>query len=241
MTTSNDAMPQGLAEWLEYLKLPVLQRNHEDKLDEAQRNQWTHREFFEAAVHDEALAKWERTARALLVAARLPVVKTMDTWNWKLNAKEIRRDQIMPLTELKFVSDNMNLLLIGSSGLGKTHLAIALAHTACSRGITTRFTTAADMINHLYAALADRSLDKAMRPYLRPRLLVIDEVGYLPFSKEAGDLFFQVVSKRYERGSIILTSNRAFKNWNEIFADSIVAAAIVVGGGPGRDHLAGIP
>jgi DNA replication protein DnaC len=151
----------------------------------------------------------------------------MDGWDWKWNAASIRREQILPLFDLSFVETKENVLLIGKQGVGKSRIALALAHAACTRGVRTLFTTTAEMVNRLLAASATHSLEKALQIYARPELLVLDEVGYLPFGKEAGDLFFQVVSRRYEQGTIVLTTNRAFKNWNEIFADPIVATAII--------------
>jgi DNA replication protein DnaC len=227
MPARTSLSPEILSEHLNYLKLPVMRTHFAEIAHEAAQTGQTHLEFLGKLVEKEVISKKERAARSRTAAAQLPVIKTMDTWDWTWNAAYIKREQIMPLFSLEFVRRKNNLILLGKQGLGKTHIDLALAYTACANGIHTRFTTAADMLNRLHAALADHSLDKALQIYTRPTLLVIDEVGYLPFSKEAGDLFFQVVAKRYERGSIVLGCNRAFKQWSEIFADSIVAAAII--------------
>jgi DNA replication protein DnaC len=221
--------PEVLDANLDYLRLGTIRSRYRDRVKEAVKNGQTHLEFLGNLVDEETRTKKDRALRSRLAAARMPAIKTLDGWDWKWNAQNIRREQILPLLDLEILKekDKRNLLLMGRQGLGKTRIALAIAHAACCRGVSTLFTTAADMLNRLYAATADRSLEKALRVYTRPTLLILDEVGYLPFSKEAGDLFFQVVAKRYEQGSIVLTCNRAFKDWSEIFADSVVAAAII--------------
>lgn len=213
--------------YLAYLRLGTIQGAYRDRARRAAEAGQTHLEFLVDLLADEVRTKRERAARSRLAAAKMPTIKTMDGWDWTWNAKTIRREQIIALLDLHILEELSNLLLFGRHGLGKTRIALAIAHAACCRGVSTLFTTAADMLNRLYAATADRSLDKALGVYTRPTLLVIDELGCVPLSKEAGDLFFQVVAKRYERGSIVLTCNRGFKWWNEIFADPVVAAAII--------------
>lgn len=213
--------------YLEYLRLKAIQEVYREYARRAADGGQTHLEFLVALLEEEVRIKRERAARSRLAAAKMPVLKTLDGWDWTWNAKTIRREQIVPLLDLAILDDLSNLLLFGRQGIGKTRICLAVAHAACCRGVSTLFTTAADMINRLYAATADRSLDKALGIYTRPTLLVIDELGCVPLSKEAGDLFFQVIAKRYERGSIVLTCNRGFKRWGEIFADSVVAANII--------------
>ena len=133
---------------------------------------------------------------------------------------------ILQATQLCFVEQKQHLIFLGSGGLGKTHLATTIGVAACHREIKTLFTTAADLINRLVASQADHSLERALRKFTAPRLLIIDELGYLPLDKQGRDLLFQVISKRAEAGSIILTTNKPFKNWTEIFQDHAVATAI---------------
>lgn len=216
-----------LANNLDYLQLPWMRDHHEARALHASQNGQTHLEYLHGLIDEEVRARRERAAKARLAASRMPCVKTLDSWDWKWNVTTIQREQIVPLLSLEILNTHSNLLFFGKQGLGKTHLALAVGHAACVRGVRMLFTTAADMVNRLHASTADRSLHKALRIYTRPTLLIIDEVGYLPFSKEAGDLFFQVITERYERGSIVLTTNRPFKNWNEIFTDDTAASAIV--------------
>jgi DNA replication protein DnaC len=135
---------------------------------------------------------------------------------------------IQNLFRLNFLEDKANVVLLGGVGLGKTHLATALGYHACLKGHSVLFTTAVDVINSLAAAQAANRLKAELKKYLAPSLLLLDELGYLPIDKRGADLLFQIISQRYERGSIIITSNRAFKKWPEIFNnDSILTSAIL--------------
>jgi DNA replication protein DnaC len=159
--------------------------------------------------------------------ARFPLTKTLDQfqWNWP---KKINRPQIQNLFRLNFVEQKSNAIFLGGVGLGKTHLCIALGHTACVRGYSVLFTTAIDIIHTLSAAAATGSLKRAMQRYLKPKLLVVDELGYLPIDKLGADLLFQIISERYERGAILMSTNRAFKNWPEIFNnDTTLTSALL--------------
>ena len=148
--------------------------------------------------------------------ARFPLTKTLDQfqWNWP---KKINRPQIQNLFRLNFIEQKSNAIFLGGVGLGKTHLCIALGHTACVRGYSVLFTTAIDIIHTLSAAAATGSLKRTMQRYLKPITGGHDELGYLPIDKLGADLLFQIISERYERGAILMSTNRAFKNWPEIF------------------------
>ncbi len=146
-------------------------------------------------------------------------------WSWP---KKINRLQVQNIFRLNFIKDNGNVIFLGGVGLGKTHLATALGHTACLRGYTVLFTTAIDVINSLCAAQNAGRFQAELKKYLRPDLLILDELGYLPIDKTGADLLFQIISHRYERGAMVVTSNRAFKQWPEIFNnDSILTSAIL--------------
>jgi DNA replication protein DnaC len=132
------------------------------------------------------------------------------------------------LFRLDFLKEKGNIIFIGNVGLGKSHLATAIAHTACMKGHSALFTTAVGIINSLAASQASGGIKREMNKYLKPQLLVIDELGYLPIDKFGADCLFQIISARYERSSTVITSNRAFKNWAEIFNnDSVLASALL--------------
>ena len=141
---------------------------------------------------------------------------------------KINRPQIQNLFRLRFIEDHANVIFISNVGLGKSHLGIALGHTACLRGFSTLFTTALDIINTLSAAQAHGNLKRELHKYLQPRLLIVDELGYLPIDKHGADLLFQVISGRYEHGALIITPNRAYEHWPEIFNnDSALTSALL--------------
>jgi DNA replication protein DnaC len=194
---------------------------------QAATEQWSHLDYFAPLVEGEAHRREERSIRRRIRLARFPVLKTLEQflWSWP---RKINRAQIQNLFRLRFVEEKSNVVFIGGVGLGKTHFSIALGHTACVRGYSVLFTTAIDIINTLSAAQAAGALKRALGNYLRPRLLVIDELGYLPIDKYGADLLFQIISQRYERGAIVISTNRAFKNWPEIFNnDSTLTSALL--------------
>jgi DNA replication protein DnaC len=159
--------------------------------------------------------------------ARFPVLKTLDQFQWTW-PKKINRARVQQLLRLNFIDQKANVLLLGGVGLGKTHLATAIGYQACLKGYTVLFTTAVDVINTLAAAQAAGILKKALKKYTKPALLILDELGYLPIDKHGADLLFQIISYRYEKGSIIITSNRAYKDWPEIFNnDATLTSAIL--------------
>jgi len=169
----------------------------------------------------------DRSIQRRIRLARFPVVKTLDQFNWSW-PKKINRLQVQNLFRLQFVADKSNVILLGGVGLGKTHLAIALGYAACLKGNTVLFATAIDVINTLAAAKAAGRMKQELKKYTRPLLLIIDELGFLPIDKAGADLLFQVISQRYEQAALIITSNRAFKNWPEIFNnDSTLTSAVL--------------
>lgn len=217
---------ERLHENLRYLGLTKTDESIESLLDKATRRSIAPTDLLDQVIMDEAQAKFERQVRRRLKDAQIPVVKTLDGFEWDWPEK-INRAQILSLLDLRFLDEKRNALLLGTAGLGKTRIATAIAHRACQAGRRVLFTTAVHLVNHLQASLCDGGLIRRLRAYTRPELLVIDELGYLPIDKQGADLLFQVVSARYERGSIILTSNRAFKEWGQVFNDNTIAAAVI--------------
>ena len=160
--------------------------------------------------------RWDNAIQRRIRMARFPVIKTLDQfqWNWP---DKINQMQMKHLFRLDFITEKANAILLGGVGLGKTHLATAIGYEACLRGHTVLFTTAVDVINTLSAAQTAGQLKSCLKKYLKPSLIILDEIGYLPIDKRGADLLFQVISKRYENGAILITSNRAYKDWPTIF------------------------
>lgn len=151
----------------------------------------------------------------------------MDQFDWSWPRK-INRLQVQNLFRLQFIDETANVVLIGGVGLGKSHLATALGYTACQHGYSVLFASAIDIVNTLTAAQAGGRLKHELNRYVRPRLLICDELGYLPIDKVGADLLFQIISQRYERGSTIITTNRVYKKWPEIFNnDSTLTSAVL--------------
>lgn len=218
--------PNTLEGMLEYLNLTHSLKNSQGTLEKAAQENLSHQDFLCRLLSDEASAKFARQTQNRIVQARFPGLKTIDSFDFN-HPTSIPRQKVLHALDLSFLERAGGLVFIGPTGLGKTHLAISLGYKAAQSGVRTLYTRAVDMINHLIASQADHSLHKAMRAYSSPALLVIDEVGYLPFDKQGSDHFFNVISSRYEKGSVILTTNRPFKDWGKIFHDNTVAAAII--------------
>jgi DNA replication protein DnaC len=201
-------------------------RQCKETFEAAAKENLSHEHFLIRLLDIERVGRHESRIKKLIKAAKFPALKTFDTFDWS-HPTSINKALILKLAgSLDFVGKHEHVLFIGPGGVGKTHLAIALGVAACQGKFRTFFTTAADMINHLVAAHADHSLGKALKKYTSPRLLIIDELGYMPLDKHGRDLFFQVISKRADTGSVILTTNKAFKDWGEVFLDNAVATAI---------------
>ena len=158
--------------------------------------------------------------------AHLPFQKTLDQFDFSFQPS-IDERQVRKLATLSFVQEAANVILLGPPGVGKTHFAVALAIEAIRHGTGVYFVTAHALVQDLRKAYADQRLERRMRVYLAPKVLIIDEVGYVPFDSVGATMLFQLVPARYERGSIILTSNKAFGEWGEIFGDTVVATAIL--------------
>ena len=220
-------MSDDLESNLKYLKLPFMREHHHTLAQQAAADGWSHEDYLEKLADGEAALRKDRSTQRRIRLACLPVIKTLDQFDWSW-PKKINRLQIQQLFRLQFVKEPANVIMLGTVGLGKTHLASALAHTACLKGYTTLFTTAVDVINTLAAAQSAGRMKQELKKYTRPALLVLDELGFLPIDKVGADLLFQVISQRYERGAMVITSNKAFKDWPEIFNnDSTLTSAIL--------------
>lgn len=212
----------------EQLKLERLGAEWSALAQSAAKEDATFADFLERLLSAEALARGERKRQVLLKLATLPSVKTLESYDFGF-ASGAPRVQIQELAALTFVERAENVVLLGPSGVGKSHIATALAYRATQAGIKTRFITAADLMLQLASARSQGRLKEYFnRAVVGPKLLVVDEIGYLPFGREEANLFFNVVAKRYERGAMVLTSNLPFTQWAGAFAgDQTLVAAML--------------
>ena len=219
--------PSLLSEHLEYLKLKYVADQYGPLADEAIRQPWDHREYLRRLIEGEYNDQRQRRVAARIKSARFPVIKTLEQFNWTW-PKKINRLAVQNLFRLEFLAQNANVVFLGNVGTGKSHLATALGYAACLEGHSVLFAGAIEVINDLQAAQKNGGLKRALKKYLRPAIVILDEVGYLPIDQKGADLLFQVISQRYERGSILLTTNKPFKQWASIFNnDSTIASAVL--------------
>jgi DNA replication protein DnaC len=208
------------------LKAPTLRESVSRLAERARAESWTHEEFLIACLQREVAAREAHGGEERIRAARFPARKSLEEFDFD-HARGLRRDLIAHLGTLDFVTARENAVFLGPPGTGKTHLATGLAIRACQAGHRVLFATSSQWV----ARLADAHHAGRLQPELvrlgRYPLLVIDEVGYIPFEAEAANLFFQLVSSRYERASLIVTSNKPFGRWGEVFGDDVVAAAMI--------------
>jgi len=212
----------------EQLKFACLQAEWPAVAQDAAREQISFADFLERLLGAEAKARQERKVSTLMKLATMPAIKTLEQFDWS-HAGGAPKAQIMELSHLAFVERAENVVLLGPSGVGKTHIALALAHRAVSAGHKVRFISAADLMLQLAAAKAQGRLKEYFnRAVLGPKLLVVDEIGFLPFGREEANLFFNVVAKRYEHASMVLSSNLPFTQWAGAFADDQTLTAAML-------------
>jgi DNA replication protein DnaC len=218
---------QTLQSRLDHLRLPFVKEHCQPLAASAAKSSLSHLGYLDQLIEGEAAHREDRAIARRIHAARFPVIKTLESFRWDW-PKKINRLQIQNLFTLQFVQDKANVIFMGLVGLGKSHLATALGYAACQHGHSVLFANAIDVINTLHAAQTKGALKTELRKYTAPSLLVLDEVGYLPIDQRGADLLFQVISARYERGSIVLTTNKAFKQWPSIFnGDSTITSAVL--------------
>ncbi|MFD8079150.1 IS21-like element helper ATPase IstB [Streptomyces sp. NPDC059718] len=183
-------------------------------------------DLIDLVLAEELAVRDDRRFRNGLRLSKLPHHKTLEEYDFSFQP-ELDPRKVKDLATLSFVEDKANVALLGPPGVGKTHIAVALAVAACRAGYSIYFTSLDDMVRHLKAAEDQGRLMSKLTGYLRPAVLVVDEVGYQPLERAEANLVFQVVSKRYEKGSIILTSNKTFGEWGQVFGDEVLATAIL--------------
>ncbi|MDX3763577.1 IS21-like element helper ATPase IstB [Streptomyces sp. AK02-04a] len=208
------------------MKAPALLAAADRLAERARKESWTHTEYLVACLQREVSARESHGGEARVRAARFPAIKTIE----ELDVTHLRgmtRQQLAHLGTLDFIAGKENVVFLGPPGTGKTHLAIGLAVRACQAGHRVAFATAAEWVDKLAAAHESGRLSAELTRLGRYPLIVVDEVGYIPFEAEAANLFFQLISNRYERASVIVTSNKPFGRWGEVFGDETVAAAMI--------------
>ncbi|MET0334412.1 MAG: IS21-like element ISXci1 family helper ATPase IstB [Rhizobacter sp.] len=217
-----------IAELCDQLKLVRLAGDWPALAQDAARDGASFADFLERALASEQAGREERKRTVLTRLATMPSIKTLEQFDWA-QAGGAPKAQIVELGHLAFVERAENVVMLGPSGVGKTHIALALCQRAVMAGHKARFITAADLMMQLAAAKAQNRLkDYFNRAVLGPKLLVVDEIGYLPFGRDEANLFFNVVAKRYERGSMVLTSNLPFTQWHSAFADDQTLTAAML-------------
>jgi len=209
------------------LKLSYFREYHQVLAKEAVEKSWTQLDFLGRLVEGEVLRRKDHATQRRIQAARFPVIKTLEQFNWTW-PKKINRVHVQNLFRLSFLKDKANVIFMGGAGLGKTHLATALAYEGCLAGHTVLVTTAIDIVNTLAAAQSTHRLKSELKKYISPSIVLIDEMGYLPIDKTGADLLFQVFSQRYETGSTLVTTNQAYKNWARIFNNDATLTSAVL-------------
>ncbi len=218
---------EQLEQQVTYLKLPTIQSLYQTLAQQAAEQGWSHLQYLEKLINEETLQRQQRARERRIRIARFPTPKTLAQFNWQW-PKTVNEMAVKHLFRLLFVKDKANVVFLGGVGMGKTHLSIALGYQACLHNYSVLFTTAVEAINNLAAAQKVGRLKQELSKYLKPQVVILDELGYLPVDKKGADLLFQIISQRYERGAIILSSNRAYKDWPEIFNnDATLTSAIL--------------
>lgn len=223
MIKADTPLKEALAE----LQLTWILENHDVELADAARKNRTGEELLLRLLRGEVDARHARAIERRIREAKIKSARRLDDFDFSWPT-EINRDHVRHIFTMGFLREKANVVFIGGVGLGKTHLAAALAREACFRRLPVLFTSAIDIVNNLVEAAARNALSSAIRRYAYPKLLVVDELGYLPLDKVGAEMLFQVFCARYEQASTIITTNRAYRDWSQTFANDLTITSAVL-------------
>lgn len=222
----NAGMNALLMENLKALKLSAMKRDLESQMRQAKQDKQGYDEFLLNLTEIEVLTRKENGYKRRLAEAKFPLIKPLETFDFGA-AQEIDARLIKELSRCDYVKESRNIIFMGKSGTGKTHLATGLGIEACKNGIRTKFVTGCGLANELIEARDEKALSRTIKRYTRYGVLIIDELGYVPFSKEGAQLIFQILAERHERIPVIITTNMGFGDWTQIFGDANMTAALL--------------
>lgn len=220
------SLPLLLSAHLKKLKLPTVAKYAEPLARDAEENNLSYIAYLNALMEQEVSQREENQQKERIRRANFPILKTLEAFDFTA-LPGLNKNKVLTLSQGDFLEKKENVLCIGNSGTGKTHLAIAIALSVCRKGKRVRFTTAANLVNELLAAQDNHDLPRLQRTWSKYDLVVIDELGYVPFSRTGAQLLFQFCSERYERASMIITSNLEFSEWTQVFVDDKLTAALL--------------
>ena len=215
-----------LETYLKRLKMPQAAKTYESLAREAADNNLSYEEYLLGVLEQEVQQREYNRIQRGIRQAGFPVIKTLENFDFKA-IPSLNKPKVLKLMQGEYIRNKENIILVGNSGVGKTHIAIALGYEACRQGLRVKFYTAAGLINELLAAQQEYRLNRLEKQWLAPHLVILDELGYVPFSKIGAELLFQFCAARYERGSIIIITNLEFPKWTEVLGDEQMTAALL--------------
>ncbi len=224
--TSPTIVRARIAEGLQRLRLGALDERLDALLSEAARREMTFLDFLDSVLTEELASKQRKRVAMGISIAHFPATKTLDDFDFRFQPS-IDHKLVRELATGRFIANAENVVLFGPPGVGKTHLAIALGRAAVEAGHGVLFESATALLGALSRAETEGRLDERLRFYAKPKLLVLDELGYLPFERRSAHLFFQLVARRYERASTLITTNQLVTHWGTVFGDEVLASAIL--------------